>query len=209
MIGFSSAANSCFTNYTNLINLTFDDSLEYIDNGVFFMTHVTYFTIPKSVKLLSGSQCFDEGDPFVRIFVHPENKNYCDIDGVVYSKDKRNLYHWPGAHGEEYVIIPNFVVSTSVAAFGSSNKIKFVQYPQSIQSIGSYQFHRNTAIEFVEIMNKPNPVKYNHTKILNLSRIDESAIYYRHIPILTCICENYYVLTEHWMIYLVPIYFDN
>ena len=87
------------------------------------------------------------------IFVHPENPYYCDIDGVLYSKDKKTLVYWPGKHGETEVVVPNFVEKLYDGAFATSSKITFIVIPPSVQKIG-YQLYQMFALQSVLILNK-------------------------------------------------------
>lgn len=199
LVGFVGTTQSCFSMFPNLKNVSFDDSLVGMTDKTFAGAHLEYFTVPKSVVDLSYLQCFDEGDPFIKIFVHPDNPKYCDIDGIVFSKDKKELYYWPGNHGEEYVIIPDFVEKVGIGAFGSSNRIRYVRYPPNVQYIGPYQFYRNTAIEYVEIQNKQDPNKYSP------SMGDTTKIHYRPVPVATKFCPCYTVSYYNSILYLVAV----
>lgn len=84
--GFTETTADCLSLYTNLINVSFDNSLKIMNDHVFYNTKVQYFRIPSSVSNLN-SQPFDQGHAMIWISVDPENKYFCDVDCVLYSRD--------------------------------------------------------------------------------------------------------------------------
>lgn len=150
--GFNSTSDQSFLNYHQLINIVFDENLITLNDGLLLGTKVDTFTIPKNAKNLIANP-FDNGIYMKNIFVDHENQFYCDIDGVLYTKDKKTLVFWPGNHGETEVIVPKFVEKLSSGAFSASDTIKFILIPQKVKKIG-FQLYKMTAIKKVLVLNK-------------------------------------------------------
>ena len=101
------------------------------------MRNIQEIYIPKSVNSIKW--CFWECYNLQRFVVDPANEKYCDIDGVLYSKNKRELIAYPNAKGEEYRV-PNGVRSIGNCAF-KSTKITRITMPGSLRKIGVNAFY--------------------------------------------------------------------
>ena len=77
-----------------------------------------------------------------------EDKRFCTIDGMLYSKDKRRLYLCPcGRKG--VLVIPDGTDTITEGAFTCCNLSKVV-IPDSVKQITGYAFERNYMLEEVE-----------------------------------------------------------
>lgn len=125
------------------------------------MRNIQVIYIPKSVNSIKWSfwKCYN----LRRFVVDPANEKYCDIDGVLYSKNKRELIAYPNAKGEEYRV-PNGVRSIGNCAF-KSTKITSITMPASLRKIGVNAFYDckrlkkilNIPTEVVEVEGGQNP----------------------------------------------------
>lgn len=122
--------------------------------------------IPKTINKINWN--FWKCSNLQRIIVDPANEKYCDIDGVLYSKNKRELIAYPNAKGEEYRV-PNGVRSIGNCAF-KSTKITSITMPASLRKIGVNAFYGckqlkkilNIPTEVVEVRGIENPTgKHN------------------------------------------------
>lgn len=73
-----------------------------------------------------------------RINITEENKYYCSVDGVVFTKDKTVLLAYPGLR-EGHYDIPEGTLSIYAYAF-SSSAIGSVSFPDSLDNIGDNAF---------------------------------------------------------------------
>lgn len=144
-----------FVNTENLTELTIDKALT-AENGVITAIEDKKITslaeypfkwdnlietvyIGKDVEVLDGKAFFNLR-ALKKIIVDKDNKNFCDIDGVLYSKDMTTLLHCPA----QYEKIANFVVPSSVtkiarAAFCYSD-IETVYLPEGLKEIDNLAF---------------------------------------------------------------------
>ncbi len=86
------SAFNVFNSYTNLTTVTLNEGLTYIEKEAF--SGCTFsFTLPKSLNSFAlGAFLGYAGD---RIEISPENAKYCEIDGILCSKDKKNIFTCP------------------------------------------------------------------------------------------------------------------
>ena len=116
------------------------------------MRNIQEIYIPKSVNSIKW--CFWKCYNLQRFVVDPANEKYCDIDGVLYSKNKRELIAYPNAKGEEYRV-PNGVRCIGNCAF-KSTKITSITMPASLRKIGINAFYGCKQLK--EILNIPTEV---------------------------------------------------
>ena len=76
-----------------------------------------------NVKLICGTT-FQGCDSLEEIRVDPKNKFYCDVDGVLFNKDKTVLIKFPENKHVDYYNIPNTVEIIEESAFDSCKFIK-------------------------------------------------------------------------------------
>ena len=93
--------------------------------------------IPKTIKEIEWS--FYECSQLRSILVADNNFHFCDIDGVLYSKDKKALLAYPNAKSEVYHI-PNGTEIIRHFAFKTC-KIKELHIPSSITKIEANAFY--------------------------------------------------------------------
>ena len=116
-----------------------------IARGVFDSMHELRFVfIPKYVKEIKWS--FWECEKLERITVAPDNAFYCDIDGVLFSKDKKTLIAFPQGRSSEYTV-PEGVEQINNMAFKNNKTIKKLIIPDSLTNIGINAFYRCENLE--------------------------------------------------------------
>ncbi len=105
--------------------------------AVFYGADITTIHIPASVTYIAEN-AFAGNDELTDIIVDPENSAYCDIDGVLYSKDGKTLVCYPD--GRSDIEIQEGTEEIGKAAFWYSYKSKVIRIPESVVSIGEYAF---------------------------------------------------------------------
>ena len=101
--------------------------------------NITSVVIPKSVTDIE-TNAFDCGEDLLSITVDSDNPVYCDIDGVLYSKDKRMLVRYPCGRKNAEFVIPNHVTEIGERAFVKCNGLRSVTLPDSVTIIGMNAF---------------------------------------------------------------------
>ena len=111
----TSIGNYAFGHCNSLKSIDISDSVINIDYGTF------------------------RGCENLNINVNPNNQNYCDIDGVLFTKDKKTIMAYTKAQ-----IQPEYVIPDSVTCIGGSvfynTCIQSVTIPDSVTSIGDSAF---------------------------------------------------------------------
>lgn len=82
--------------------------------------------------------------------VDPDNPVYCDVDGVLYSKDRKTLIAYPPGRTEESFTVPEGTETIGPSAFSQNEHIRRVFLPDSVQTIGDYAFD-GSALESIRL----------------------------------------------------------
>ena len=118
--------------------------LEYEENT----EHVTDITLHKDMEedpLYVGT-----GFPNLQnIYMSEENENLVSDNGILYSRDRKTLVKYPSGRSGVFVV-PDTVQDLGYEAFAGS-KVTRVELPDSITSIGLYEFSNCTSLTSVVI----------------------------------------------------------
>ena len=147
---------------SSLSDVTIPGSVKSIGRGAFMGTNIKELIIPEGVTTISNtafSLCSNlesvkisssVTDMALTVFlgcislknivVSPNNINYCDIDGVLFNKNKTELIQYPIGNTKEKYIIPDGVTSVSGAAFCYSQYLKTITFPLSMTNISAEAF---------------------------------------------------------------------
>ncbi|MGN1051342.1 MAG: leucine-rich repeat domain-containing protein, partial [Acutalibacteraceae bacterium] len=167
-------SDNAFTSCTSLESITLPDSVKSIGDDAFYnCTSLASITIPSSVTSIGGyafNKCtslesvtigngvksigfgaFASCTSLTSISVDSDNKNYCSIDGNLYSKDQTTLIQY--AIGKNYTsfAIPTGVTKIEDSAFYNCTSLKSITIPSSVTSIGGSAFDNCTSLESVTI----------------------------------------------------------
>jgi len=141
--------------------------LAAIDEGAFSGSKVVSLVLPSSIASLArdafldcksltsihlpskvsdiGQNALSGCTAMTSITVDENNKNFCDIDGVLFSKDKTQLVQFPAAKATNY-IVPEGTKVLGRDAFYMS-KLKSVTLPSTLKELGYDAFGYSTALE--------------------------------------------------------------
>jgi hypothetical protein len=106
-------------------------------------------TIPASVTSI-GEGAFSDCRGLKAISVSPENRQYQDIDGVLFTKDGKTLHSYP-AGGETAYIISAGVTSIGNEAFSGCASLASVTIQASVTSIGGSAFSGCSSLASITI----------------------------------------------------------
>lgn len=138
-----------FADIHSIRRIKLPDSLETISAFAFYgITQLTKITIPKNVKQI-GEGAFYGIFCLRKVLVDPENPIFASRDGIVFSKDFRQLLHFPGGFrsDSEVFIVPETVIEIGPLAFAwCTSGIKIV-LPKSLQKIRDGAFYACQAKE--------------------------------------------------------------
>jgi hypothetical protein len=157
----TSIGNYAFTACSSLSSLIIPESVTSIGNNAFAGTGLTSITIPDSVTSIGssalwgcsslssitipdsvtsiGESAFSRCTSLTEISVTPGNASYKSIDGVVFSKDDKDLLVCP-AGKSGYYTVPKGVTKIGNYAFYTCNNLTSITIPESVTSIGDLVF---------------------------------------------------------------------
>lgn len=140
-----------FYNLTSLTSITIPNSVTSVDEGAFY-----YCPALESVTIGSGvsniSYHFLMCTSLQNFTVSADNENYCDIDGVVFSKDATKFILYPAGRNGDYAI-PDGVIGIEQMAFAYCQSLTGVTMPNSVTSIGNDAFYGCTSLTNITIPN--------------------------------------------------------
>jgi len=153
-----------FYGCTGLTSVEIPNSVTVIGVGAFYnCTALTSVEIPNSVKEI-GRWAFSGCTGLKNFQVNADNPAYCDIKGVLFSKDKKQLIAYPNAKVTEYKI-PNSVMKIGECAFAGCMGLTSVEIPASVKGIDGLAFSGCTGLKNFQV-NADNPAYCNIEGVL-------------------------------------------
>ena len=114
------------------------EGVKRIGEMAFEDTIIEALNIPATIDRIED-EAFDGCRTLKRITVDENNKHYCDIDGVLYSKDHKKLIYYPVCRADEHYVIPEETEEIGDRAFQHS-QLKTIDIPLKLRKIGTYSF---------------------------------------------------------------------
>lgn len=108
------------------------------------LEYVTEFHIGKNVKEIA-SWALENNQHIAEYKVDKANEYFCDVDGVIYTKDMKTIVFFPPAKEGAYEI-PDGVETVRTKAFYKCQKITELVIPDSVKSIEEKAFFRCSAV---------------------------------------------------------------
>lgn len=149
----------CFNTCENLETVTLPDSLEFIDSWAFERcSKLKTINVPANVTRINGG-AFAQNSSMTSITCDPANKNYVSVDGVLFTKDMKELVAYPGGIQGEYTV-PATVNHIGDAAFYGALGLDSVTILGSLDFIGFEAFAECSKLTDVAIRDGVNYVGY-------------------------------------------------
>lgn len=138
-IAFKLIGEEAFYQHTDMISVSIPQNIIYIGNAAFYRCYsLKKITIPKNVEQIVNNPVF-RCSSLTQIFVDPENNNFSELDGVLYTKDKSVLLAYPEGKTNESYTIPSSVKKIDGSAFGyHCKKLKTIIIPSSVIDFPDY-----------------------------------------------------------------------
>jgi surface protein len=175
--GVTNIGQNAFVGNVKLEHITFPDN-EGFQLGIHPFQRclsLTTVTLPKNLTWMMGNP-FIQCHKLTEINVDADNKNLESIDGVVYAAGPTLAAYPNGKDLEEYTIADG-TVSILINAFSYSNKLKKVNMPASITTIGGSAFNNCsnlTSIELPADLEVIGAEAFNYTNLTTVISNDET-----------------------------------
>lgn len=136
-----------------------------IEEGLLSIGHTAFeycsslkeITIPASVLDVSD-YAFYNSTSLENIYVNDDNENYCDLDGVLYSKDKTALVCFPAGKQENKYKLNDSTLSINNGAFAFNDYIEEVTLPSSLKHLGKHSFNDCSSLTQINFPNALNTI---------------------------------------------------
>lgn len=148
-----------FNTCRNLETVTLPDSLEFIDGWAFERcSRLKTISIPANVTRINGG-AFAQNSSMTSITCDPSNKNYVSVNGVLFTKDMKELVAYPGGIQGGYTV-PATVNHIGDAAFYGALGLDSVTILGNLDFIGFEAFAECSKLTDVAIRDGVNYVGY-------------------------------------------------
>ncbi|MGN0462519.1 MAG: leucine-rich repeat protein [Ruminococcus sp.] len=128
-------SRSAFDNCGGLTTLTLGEGITKIDDFAFSECYsIENLELPASVKEVSSTAFYNTG---IKSFsVNSLSENLTVEDGVLFTKDKKELVAYPPRKGDSAYTIPDGTEKVDDYAMAMNNSVNCVTVPNSVSSIG-------------------------------------------------------------------------
>lgn len=138
--------------WCKLTEITLPNSVIEIGEGVFEGTYLTDIKIGKELQSI-GRGAFDYCWYLKSIIVDEDNITYSSEDGILFSKNKTQLVHYPQGKENTSYIVPDYVTSIEDEAFYQSKYLTSIELPNGLISIGDEAFSQCVGLTSITIPN--------------------------------------------------------
>lgn len=136
--GVTSIGRGAFNGSTNLISITIPDGVTEIDYAFLNCDNLTSIKIGAGITSLDTIPVYN--DKVTEIHVSEDNCIYSSIDGVVFNKEKTELIRFPSSKAVTEYCVPEGVTSIAAFAFYGCKKLKNIEIPNTVRTIGRDAF---------------------------------------------------------------------
>lgn len=134
--GITSIGMDAFIYMSSITELVLPQTLEKIGSWAFWGCEgIHEISLPSSLKSI-GEVAFEKCTSLKRVSVNSQNKMFTSVDGVLYSKDMREILLYPAAKDGDSFEIPGSVKSVGLYAFDYNQNLKMLTIPASVETLG-------------------------------------------------------------------------
>ena len=120
----------------NAESCTIHENAKFIFSAFILCRQLESITIPDGILSIDSS-AFNYCTSLTSITVDENNTAYCDVDGVLFNRDKTMLIRYPAGKTETEYAVPDSVTSLANTAFWNCSSLTGIKLPDGITSIGS------------------------------------------------------------------------
>ncbi len=129
--------------------LILNEGLEFIGSNAFFgCSSINEVRIPSTVKKINGNP-FTNTLILKEIAVDEANPNFISKDGILYSKDLKELYAIPTNYDVSKLIIDQNVEVIKEYAISFSTSLISLILPSTLNTIESYAIYNNKSLKYI------------------------------------------------------------
>ena len=140
----------CFYDSRNISKFIMREGLQQI--GSYAVSHVNKLptvTIPASATTVSVN-AFTYDPALKSILVADGNPNYTSVDGILFSKDKKQLISFADGYGTQYTV-PDGTKVIGTEAFRGATALSSVSLPKYLNEVGGYAFFDCSALTDITV----------------------------------------------------------
>ncbi len=180
--GVTCIGNSAFAGMLRLENVSIPNTVISIGTNAFSSCkNLKAIQLPASVNQIGVGAFRTTGVHLTGVFVDKNNKNYADINGMLFDKKFETLYVVPAAGNTAVLEIPNTVKTIADKAAYNCVNLKEIVIPESVTVLGAEVFTGDKAVvEKITILNAelylPEQLKMvNNTEKLTIVGYENST----------------------------------
>ena len=146
-----SIGNNSFLGCRNLMEIDIPNSIETIGALAFGACgSLININIPRRVSAI-GEGAFSGCSKLKSIKVDINNNVYKDIDGIVFSKDNKELLIYPAGKEEVSYTVPDYVSAIGYGAFLNCGNLKKIEISDGVTTIGMEAFYNCQNLRIITI----------------------------------------------------------
>ena len=159
--GVKSLSLYAFRDCSSLESIDIPEGVESIGWGTFSgCSSLTNVSIPSTVTDIWYPE-FQGCSNLESIIVSDNNKNFIDIDGVLFNKKEKKILRYPEAKQGTGYTIPEWVEIIENCAFYGCSNLKSVNIPNSVKDISLNAFANCSSLESIDIPEGINSIGWN------------------------------------------------
>ena len=157
----TSIGEYAFESCSSLNPIVIPDSVTSIgDHAFYYCQSLISITIPDSVISI-GISAFKGCLNLTEILVDKNNQYYVSINGVLFNKDKTEIYAYPKMKTETKYSIPDSVTSIADGAFYGCSNLSSITIPNGVKSIEDWAFIGCSGLKSIFIPNSVESIGKN------------------------------------------------
>jgi len=136
--------------YVDIDNITLPNSVQTYEWQCFFNSNTKYIKVGTATSFLFEDEtpyynsydytAFSNTREMIAYEVASDNDHFVSIDGVIYSKDMKQLIAYPGNKADNTFAIPEGVEKICFAACSNTSNLNSLSFPNSLKTISDYGF---------------------------------------------------------------------
>ena len=149
--GITSIGDNAFLACRKLTDIDSPNNLKVIGALAFgACSGLSGIIIPGEVDAI-GEGAFSGCSGLKSINVNVDNKTFKDINGIVFSKDEKELLIYPAGKDESSYIIPNHVIKMGYGVFLNCENLTRIEIQDGVTSIGREAFYNCKNLRIIKI----------------------------------------------------------